>query len=79
MDSLKRLKQKHKTIKKIVNENSKNPFTKIWDKMTKEERFSYLGLLNGKITLPEEVMAEHEGNLYSILKQFESKMIEKYE
>jgi hypothetical protein len=78
MDSLKRLKRKGKIIKKIVDANNKNPFTKIWNQMLPEEKTTYMGLINGKISFPEEVMIEHDNNLYSILKQFESKMIEKY-
>ena len=78
MDSLKRFKKHEKAIQKIVNRNQKNPFTRILAKMSKEEQATYMGLIQGKISLPEEVMIEHDNNLYSILKQFESKMIEKY-
>lgn len=46
--------------------------------MSKEEQATDMGLIHGKITLPEEVILEHDNNLYSILKQFESKMIEKH-
>jgi hypothetical protein len=78
MDSLKRFRRHQKTIQKIVDANNKNPFTKVWNQMLPEEKTTYMGLINGKINLPEEVMIEHDNNLYSILKQFESKMIEKY-
>jgi hypothetical protein len=78
MDSLKRFKKHEKAIRKIVMSNDKNPFTRIWKQMSSEEKSTYMGLLNGKLVLPESVMIEHDNNLYSILKQFESKMIEKY-
>jgi len=78
MDSLKRLKRHAKSIKKIEDSNKKNPFTKIWKQMSTEEKATYMGILNGKIELPEEVVIAHDNNLYSILKQFELKMTEKY-
>jgi hypothetical protein len=47
MDSLKRLKKHNKAIKRIRKINDANPFSKIWNKMSTEEKAVYLGILNG--------------------------------
>jgi len=78
MDSLKRLKKHAKAILKIEKENAKNKFHHVWKQMTTEERATYMGILNGDISLPEELVAKYDNNLYEILKHVELKMTEKY-